>query len=75
MEDTPIGSEPDVDAFSQLFLGLFQHHTKEDGEECGHQHAALFHTISNFEGVGEIPTVCDLTLLAFLELLDDGEEL
>ena len=34
IEDTSIGSEPDVDAFGQFFLSLSHHSAKEDGEEC-----------------------------------------
>lgn len=75
IEDTSIGSEPDVDAFGQFFHSLSQHHAVEDGKECRGQHAALFHAISNGEGVQKVAVMFDLNLLAFVELLNDGKEL
>ena len=75
IEDTSIGSEPDVDTFAQFFLSLSQHHAEEDGIECRRQHAALFHAVSNEEGVRKAAAMFDWTLLAFMELLNDGEAL
>lgn len=66
---------PDVDTFSQFFLSLSQHHAEEDGKECRRQHAALFHAVSNEEGVRKAAAMFDWTLLAFMELLNDGEAL
>ena len=74
IEDTSIGSEPDIDAFGQFFLSLSRHHAEEDGKECKRQHAAPFHDVSNGEGVREVAAMF-LSLLAFMELLNDGEEL
>lgn len=72
IEDISISSEPDVDAFGKFFLNHSQQHVEGDGKECRCQYAALFHAVSNGEGVRKVAAIFDLTLLAFMELLNDG---
>ena len=63
IEDTAIGSEPDADAFGEIFLNLSQHRTKEDCEERRGQDTALFNAVFDREGFRELTKVLQLTTL------------
>ena len=75
VEHAPIGAEPYVDTLVQVFFGFPEHHAEEDCEQSRRQHTALLYAVPDGERVGELAVVPHLSLLANVELLQDGKEL
>lgn len=48
---------------------------KKMAKRLGASTQPFFHAISDGEGVRQVAAMIDLTLLAYMELLNDGEEL
>ena len=73
VEQTAVYSEVLVDAVWQV-LCLKEHDAEEDGEQCGGQDASLFDVVGDGKSDRQRPIVLHLTLLAFMELAEDGEK-
>ena len=67
-------SETDVDAIRQVLFCLTEHDGEEDGEQCRSQNATLLDAVGDGEAVRQRSIVLHLTLLTFMELVDDGEK-
>ena len=74
VEETAVCSETDVDAVWQVLFCPTEHDAEEDGEQCGGQNASLLNTVGDGETVRQRPIVLHLTLLNFVDLVDDGEK-
>ena len=74
VEQTAVCSETDINAVWQIHLCLMEHDAEEDGEQCGGQNASLLNTVGDGETVRQRPIVLHLTLLNFVELVEDGEK-
>ena len=67
-------SETDVDAIRQVLFCLMGYDAEEDGEQCGGQNASLLDALGYGEAARQRLVVLYLTLLTFMELVDDGEK-
>ena len=74
VEETAVCSETDVDDVWQVLFCLTEHDGEEDGEQCVGQKASLLDSVGDGEGARQRPIVLHLTLLAFMELAEDGEK-
>ena len=74
VEETAVCSEMDVDAIWQVLLCLTKHDAEEDGEQCGGQNAYLLDAVGDGEAASQRPIVLHLTLLTFMELMEDDEK-
>ena len=74
VEETAVCSKTDVNAIWQDLFCLTEHDAKEDREQCRGQDASLLDAVGDGEAAQQRPTVLHLTLLAFMELVEDGEK-
>ena len=58
----------------QVLLCLTEHDAEEDGEQCGGQNTSLLDAVGDGEAVRQRSIVLHLSLLTFVELVDDGEK-
>ena len=69
----PSVRKSDVDAVWQVLFCFTEHDAEEDGEQCGGQNASLLDAVRDGIAVRQRPIVLHLTLLAFMELAENGE--
>ena len=74
-EETAACSETNVDTVWQVLFCLTEHDAEEDGEQCGGQDTSLLDAVGDGEAARQRPIVLHLTLLTFMELAENGEEL
>ena len=74
VEDTAVCSETDVDAVWQVLFCLTEHDAEEDGEQYGGQDASLLDVVGDGEAARQRPIVFHMTLLAFMELVEEDEK-
>ena len=74
VEETAFCSDTDVDAIWQVLFCLTEHDAKGDGEQCWSQNASLLDVVGDGEAAQQRPIVLHLTLLTFMELVDDGKK-
>ena len=51
-----------------------KHDAEEDGEQCGGQDTSLLDIVGDGEAARQRPIVLHLTLVIFIELVEDGEK-
>ena len=74
VEETAICLKTDVDTVWQVLFGLTEHDAEEDGEQCGGQNASLLDAVGDGKAVQQRPIVLHLTLLTFMELVENGQK-
>ena len=72
VEETAVCSKTDEDAVWQVLFCLTEHDAEEAGEQCGGQNASLLDAVGDGEAAQQRPFVLHLTLLTFMELVEDG---
>ena len=75
VEETAVCLETDVDAIWQVLFCLTEHDAEENGEQCGGQNASLLDAVGDEVAARQRPIVLHLTLLTFMGLAEDGENL
>ena len=74
VEQTAVYLETDVDAVWQGLFCLMEHDAEKDGEQCGSQDASLLDAVGYGVAVRQKSIVLHLTLLTFMELVENGEK-
>ena len=60
--------------FGRSFFCITKHDAEEDGEQCGDQNASLLDSVVDGDYARQRHILFHLTLLAFMELAEDGEK-
>ena len=72
VEETVVFSETDENAVWQVLFCPMEHDAEQDEEQGGCQDAPLLDAVGDGEAAQQRPFVLHLTLLTFMELVEDG---